>query len=102
MSWEEGWLLSQMEEPSYLGDGCARICIFLLLREKVFITANGRDTKEAKSRAQAQVHLRCCLLEQNNSFHTKIPAQSPPWLCKSAMKGMVDLSISEQYSESLE
>lgn len=48
MSWEEGWLLRLTKEARYLGDSCALICTFLLLREKVFITANGRNRKEAK------------------------------------------------------
>lgn len=47
-----------------------------LLRERVFITANGRNTKEAKPRAQSLKHFRCHLPEQNNSFHTKISTQN--------------------------
>lgn len=39
------------EELRHLGGGCALICVFLLLREEIFITANVRNTMEGKSRA---------------------------------------------------
>lgn len=69
-------------------DSCAFSYMSFLLREGVFMTANGRKTKEEKPRAQAQKHFRCHLPEQNNSFHTKIPAQNHP-----AMKGIAGLFV---------